>query len=261
MLKIKRFIPAAVASFMIFAGALFAADVKNAAPTGKLDQIVNDIVSSKGDLNQRYDSRFNKDEKGIPILLWAVSQKNIDAIAKLLNNGADPNIETMKGSGETVLFEVAESMDIEPDAKKREERCSSTRKICELLINAKANVNFRNKLDYTPLYKAAMRGREDLCALMISNGADLSACDKLGNMPLHQAAKYGCWKVVELLLKNKANPAAENKLKKTPLKLAEERMDEKLHKEMRQKFGNSYYSEYDYDKAIGILRKQLPAVK
>ncbi|HCE43104.1 MAG TPA: hypothetical protein DET40_06130 [Lentisphaeria bacterium] len=244
-----------VTALVLFSSTLVAADGKAPAPAGKVDQIVNELISSKGDLNQRYDSRFNKDDKGIPVLVWAVSQKNSDAVGKLLKNGANPNAETMKGSGETALFEVAESMDIEVDAKQRVERCALTKKICELLIDGKADVNFKNKLDCTPLYKAATRGRDDLCLLMINKGADVNAQDKLGNTSLHQAAKYGCWKVVDLLLKSKANAGGENKLKKTPLKLAEERMDEKLHKEIKQKFGNSYYADYDYDKTIEILRK------
>ena len=231
-----------------------AGDGKDSSGT-KIDQIVKELVAAKGNLNQCYDSKMNKNDSGIPILIWAVSSKNLEAIKTLLDNGANPNIETMKGSSETALFEVSDSMDIEPDAKIREERRLKTREICETLIKAKADVNYKNKLGGTPIYKAATRGREDICAILIANSADVNAQDRLGNAPLHQAAMYGYWKAVELLIKNKADASVANKLKKTPLQLANERRDEKDQKEMRQKMGNSYYADADYDKTIEVLKK------
>lgn len=241
--------------------ALNAADVKAQSPTGKVDQIVSELISTKGNLNQRYDFRFNKDDNGTPILILAVKQKNSDAVANLLKNGADPNVEEKKGGGETALFLVAVSLDDEPDPKKRDETCAKTMRICELLLDAKANVNVWNRINRTPLHVAAIRGRADICALLISRGADVNAQNRVGETPLFRAAQGGYWKVVELLLKNKAKISSDEKLMSNPLKAAEERSDEKLHKDIRQKLGKSYYIDADYDKTIDILKKAVATAK
>lgn len=255
MLEIMKISLVAVMAFSIFAlHDANAENVKGASST-KIDQIVKDLVAAKGNMDQCYDSRMNKSDGGIPILIWAVSARNLDAVKTLLSNGANPNIETMKGSSETPLFEISESMDLEPDAKIREERRSLTRELCEALIKAKADVNYKNKLGGSPLSKAATRGREDICAILIANSADVNAQDRIGNTPLHQAAMSGYWKTAELLLQKKAGPNTANKLKKTALQLANERRDEKDQKEMRQKLGSSYFADADYDKTIGVLKK------
>ncbi|MFA6293759.1 MAG: ankyrin repeat domain-containing protein [Victivallales bacterium] len=256
-MAISRF--ARMSVFVLIVAALNVADVKAQSP--KLDQVVSELISSKGTLNQRYDFRFNKDDNGIPILISAVTQKNADAVAILLKNGADPNIEKKKGGGETALFLVAVSLDDEPDAKIRDEICAKTMKICELLLDAKANANLRNRIDSTPLSVAATKGRADICALLISRGADVNAQNRVGETPLFKAAQGGYWKVVELLLKNKAKISSDDKLMSNPLKAAEERSDEKLHKSIRQKLGKSYYIDADYDKTIDILRKAAPPSK
>ncbi len=246
--------------FTLFALVLNVTEMKAQKPAGKVDQVVSELISSKGDLNQRYDFKFNRDGNGIPILILAVTEKNADAVAILLKNGADPNVEKKKGGGETALFLVAVSLDDEPDSKIRDEICAKTMRICELLLDAKANVNVWNKINRTPLHVAAIRGRADICALLISRGADVNAQNIVGETPLFRAAQGGYWKVVELLLKNKAKISSGDKLMSNPLKAAEERGDEKLHKDIRQKLGKSYYIDADYDKTIEILRKAaMPA--
>lgn len=252
---------ARMSGIALFAAVLSVADLKAQSQVGKIDQIVSELISSKGNLNQRFDIRFNKDDNGTPILISAVTQKNADAVANLLKNGADPNVETKKGGKETALFLVAVSLDDEPDSKIRDETCAKTMRICELLLDAKANVNVWNRIDRTPLHVAAIRGRADICALLISRGADVNAQNRVGETPIFRAAQGGYWKVVELLLKNKAKISSEDKFMGNPLKAAEERMDEKLHKSIRQKLGKSYYIDADYDKTIEILRKAAMSAK
>ena len=247
--------------FIILTAVLIAYDVNGETQSAKIDKLVGELISSKGNPNQRYDLRYNRDDNGTPILILAVTQKNVDAVANLLKNGAEPNIEAKKGWGETALFLVAVSLDDEPDSGIRDEICAKTMKITEILLDAKANVNAKNKLDRTPLYVAATKGRADICAILISRGANVNEQNRVGETPIFRAAQGGYWKVVKLLLENKAKLSSEDKLMKSPLEAAEAREDEKIHKSIRQKLGKSYYSDADYDKTIDILRKAAMPTK
>jgi len=90
---------------MITVLALFAAVLDlnaNAGSTSeKIDQLVSELISSKVNPGQRYDSRYNRDDNGTPILILAVSYGSTDAVARLLKNGANPDIATKQGGTET----------------------------------------------------------------------------------------------------------------------------------------------------------------
>jgi len=232
----------------------FSAMQANAAD-GDLARLVDGLIASRGDLNQRYDSKFNVDGGQIPLLFWAVSRWDVTTVEKLLKGGANPNIESLPNSRMTALFEAPTSIDMEPDQKRAQERRAASLRICELLVKHKADVNYAGKLGDTPLHKAAQNGREDICALLIANGAKANSPDRLGATPLHKAARNGFWKVVEILLKNKADANAVDALKSTPLKTAEARAEEGTQQEIRKKFGNGYFPDSDYDKTIAILKK------
>ncbi len=57
-------------------------------------------------------------------------------------------------------------------------------------IEAGADVNPRDDLDYTPLHYAARRGQAEVAKLLIANGADVEAIDKYGYAPLHLAINH-----------------------------------------------------------------------
>lgn len=216
-------------------------------------KIAKNLVRDKGNLNQCYNTRFKPDDKGIPILVWAVSKSDVDAVKILLENGADPNVKLMARSSDTVLFEGSPGVDLDPENTKiYKDRRMNTTKICELLIKAGANVKHANKIGETPLHNAATKGREDICALLIANGADVNAADKIGTTPLHKGAKYGYWKVVEVLVKNKADVNVRNKLNQSPLILANQRCDQDLHNQIRKDLPGAYPNS-DYDLVIKIL--------
>jgi len=222
----------------------------------EIKRVVKNLIKNKENLNQRYNSDFKKDDGKIPILLWAISHHDVESVALLLDNGADPDVALMKGSSQTPLFEVSHGTQLTTAAdKKRFDTQSVSASICGMLIKAGADVNHKNRLGETPLMKAAGKGREDICAILIAAGADINHADRMGSTALHAAAKYGYWKVVALLLKKGAKPNVKNRRGATPLSLAEKRADEKLHNKCRKVLPEAY-ANANYDKTIDALKKQ-----
>lgn len=220
----------------------------------KVLKLAKKLVKEKGNLNQRYDTRFNKNDQKIPILVWAISQNDVEAVNLLLENGADPNITVLARSTDPAIFEAISAVLLDPPKSKLyKERRGKTLKICELLINAGADVKYKNKLGETALHGAAGKGREDICLLLIAKGAKVTEKDRMKTTPLHQAAKYGYWKVVDILLQNGANVNARDFMKRTSLKLTEERCDEDLINKCRKEIPNCYDGA-DYDKTIKVLK-------
>lgn len=228
---------------------------KKVVTESRVMKIAKDLIKQKGNLNQRYDSRFKKNSKKIPILVWAISQNDVKTVKLLLDKGANPNITVLKRSTDPAIFEAITSVILDPPKSKRyKDRINSSFNICELLIKAGAKVTTSNKIGETALHKAACKGREDICLLLIKKGAKVNAVNRMGTAPLHLAAKYGYWKVVKSLLRKRARINAKNGLQKTPLKLAMERCDEDLHKKCRREIPGAYPGA-DYNKTIKILKK------
>lgn len=216
-------------------------------------KIAKSIVKEKGNLNQSYNSRFKIDDKGIPLLVWAVAKQDSEALKFLLDNGADPDSKLIARSTDTAIFESSPSVNTESSLAAYKARRAKTLNICEILIKGGADVKHKNKIGETILHKAAGKGRDDICALLIENGADFKAKDRMGSTPLHRAAQYASCKVVELLILKGADVNAKDFMKKTPLQKAEERLDEKLHKEVKKVIPKAYpYT--DYDKVIQMLK-------
>jgi ankyrin repeat protein len=201
-------------------------------------------IKAKADLNAR-------DERGIPLLVWAAEFNYADAAKMLLENGADPNITPKQKATDTVLYSTINSLTFGSDPLALE-RIRKSRLIAELLIKHGANVNHTNLLKTTPLHQAALRGRTDLCELFIAKGANINALDKLGTSPLHNAAKYGYWETAEFLLNKGAQPNTKSRLGETPMSLAKKRSDEPLNMEARKK-SKDFNPGSDYDKTIEVL--------
>lgn len=219
----------------------------------KIFKIAKALVKEKGNMNQGYDSRFRKEKKGIPILVWAVSFSAVDAVKLLLENGANPNIKVKSGAQDPVLSESISGIDLETSAADFKNRRRKTLYICKLLIKSGAKVNYKTNFGETALHKAALRGRDDICALLIKKKAKVNAVDKLGNTPLHKAASYGHWKATSVLVKRKADVNRKNRLKKTALKLAKKRSDEDMYRKIRKEIPGAYPGS-DYGKTIKILK-------
>ncbi|WP_341808410.1 ankyrin repeat domain-containing protein [Wolbachia endosymbiont (group E) of Neria commutata] len=134
----------------------------------------------------------------------------LNIVKMLLDYGANTEIEDLNNG--TPLYQAVGSSQI---------------KAIKLLLDAKADVNSRNKRGETPLHIVVNYGldslsqkRCDVAELLLKNGADVHAKDENGNTPLHNAAFHRSEGVARLFLKYGANIDETNKYGTTPLKRA-----------------------------------------
>jgi len=223
-------------------------------PNKEIPGIVDGLIKSKGNLNQRYNTKFKKDNKKIPILIWAIESYDIESVKRLLKHGANPDVTTLPGAKTTALIALPFDTDLfTPQDTKILNRRKRSCTICKILLDAKADVNRKDRIGNTALMEAARAGREDLCKVLINAGASVNAKDITKSTALHMAAAKGYWKVVKLLLKKRANKKAKDSMKDTALSLAKKRSDEKLYNQCRVELPCAF-SNADYDKTIKLLK-------
>ncbi|KAJ3102538.1 hypothetical protein HDU96_009595 [Phlyctochytrium bullatum] len=89
--------------------------------------------------------------------------------------------------------------------------------VCEVLLQAGAEVDGRDKGEMTPLMRAAYQGHFDVAQVLVERGADVHARNKDGNTPLHLAAWRGRVDMARFLLDRGADVNCRNKEEMTPL--------------------------------------------
>jgi len=96
--------------------------------------------------------------------------------------------------------------------------------LVKLLLEKGADVNTKNKVNWTPLHEAAqtkvekvLGGRTEIVKLLLENGADVNAKDKWGATPLHAAALEDHAEIAKLLIDSGTDLNAQDKDGETPL--------------------------------------------
>jgi len=131
-----------------------------------------------------------RDLWGVPELIRAVEDNDLNKVRSFLEAGADPN-ERERGSGSmTALMTAAITS-------------SSRIEVAKTLIEFGADVNLTDKGGWSALFYAAINGDhgEEIIRLLLEAGADVNLTDKDGWSALFHAEKYGHTKIVELLKK------------------------------------------------------------
>jgi len=127
-------------------------------------------------------------------LFWSLGSKNKEAYKKLLENGADPNIEIKKlGS---IIFFTATIPDVE---------------YLQLAIRYGGNVNLVNQNGETPIFDAIMHGNRNAIDIFLNSDTDLNFQDFSGTTPMILAADLNYYDIVLTLLNNGANPFLKTK--------------------------------------------------
>jgi ankyrin repeat protein len=90
-----------------------------------------------------------------------------------------------------------------------------------LEAGAVANVYSRNDFGVQPLHSAAAGRHHEVCRLLVAAGADLDARQREDYTPLHEAAQHGDVELVELFLSAGADPTARMSNGETPADTAE----------------------------------------
>jgi ankyrin repeat protein len=142
--------------------------------------------------------------------------------------------------------------------------------ILNMLVQAKANVNTKNKYGNTPLILAAVQGNVEIIDLLIKAGADINAKDKFNQTALIKALAKGKYVVAKKLLEYKANvnivtingsTALIFAISKMPSnKITDEIIDELIEKSNRETL---YSRRHRINNAMyyAISYNNLPAVK
>ena len=92
--------------------------------------------------------------------------------------------------------------------------------VVKLLLNQGAEVESKDKDGRTPLSRAATNGHEAVVKLLLKQGAEVESKDRHGERPLSWAAMNGHETVVKLLLEQGAKVESKDKYGQTPLSWA-----------------------------------------
>jgi ankyrin repeat protein len=92
--------------------------------------------------------------------------------------------------------------------------------ICEMLINAGADVMGRSGNGFSALHVAAGDGHPEACKVLIQAGAVVDDRDPYGETPLFHAIRQGSFEVFAILLDSGADPDARSLTNATPLHYA-----------------------------------------
>ncbi len=95
--------------------------------------------------------------------------------------------------------------------------------ITEMLLNAGANINARNKEGETPLFWAVRKCHAHVVEVLLAQNADINAAESNNlRTPLHEAVLHGHREITGMLQAKGADLALKDKLGRTPLTIAVE---------------------------------------
>lgn len=148
-----------------------------------------------------------KDPNAIWSAIWVTENvEDYDALEKtielLLSKGANPDTKMSYSEKQPVLFEFV---------------LKGQKRLCEILLNHGANVNFQGNEDMTAVHLATLRGDRDIVELLLNKGARINAKITTGLTPLHYAVMRGNKDIVELLISRGADVNAKDNQGQTPL--------------------------------------------
>ena len=161
-------------------------------------ELKNLIKENKIDLNKL-------GKEGYTLLFYALEIEEYDMVKILLENGADPNIATLRtyvpGAGKQSKPEIKTNIEL---------ACYDRYNIdyLKLLVQYGANVN--DTRAGSPVTRAVNGDQRDKIKFLIKNGAILNLIPDKGTTPLVTAGLLNRWELVELFLDAGADPFLDN---------------------------------------------------
>ena len=120
-------------------------------------------------------SFFSVGQEKNKLLYNAILNNDMDKVTKLLNDGADANYVYTSNNPETKVSMLIAAVN------------KRSMNMVKVLLEHKANVNFRDSFDTPAILYAASFGSKAMVDLLLQNGADINAKDGDGNTVLSAA--------------------------------------------------------------------------
>jgi len=124
--------------------------------------------------------------RDVTALLDAAKAGDVDAVTGQLDGVGTPVDSCVLKYGRTALHWACEG---------------GHEAVCQKLIDAFADVNFRDRSGATPLHWAAWNGHAAICTLLVENGADAAAQDNDDDTPLDGASDDACKAAIQAGMK------------------------------------------------------------
>jgi cytohesin len=176
-------------------------------------------LAISGGISCRGDKRYNKNST--EALVVAVRNKNVEAIAKLIFDKADPNAVDEEGTPLLMVNLLQMQVDFAELTSGRtlsgDKSEKATLFINKLLLDIGANPNANDKRGNPVLTAALARNNPDIVAELIKAGASVKVTNSSGSPLIVEAAFSGNQKIVELLLDAGADVNEKDKDGITPL--------------------------------------------
>ena len=170
---------------------------------------IMDLMLKAGEANPN-----KRDNNYVTPLMTAARSGTIEAVKKLLDNGAE--LEAGDDGDRTPLMYAASA---------------SNREMLNLLLLRGANIEAKDKDGFTPLMYAVIYEQGANAKLLIQKGANIFDTDKAGENVLHIAAKnytQASLNMSDLLMDYGAQPNIQDEKGNTPLMIAVQNEDVKL---------------------------------
>ena len=158
-------------------------------------------------------NKFWSDENGWTQLHWAAAADDGEAVRRLLELGANPNITDNSDGGD---FNIKGKQRLKLLGKKHA-RGKNVRLtplhaaalldspvVASILIAGGADIRAKTNSGLTPLHFAALLNKPEVAALLIEGGAAVNVEDKRGETPLDYAVERGKTEVAAVLRENQA---------------------------------------------------------
>lgn len=134
------------------------------------------------------------------------------------------------------------------------------KEICETLLDAGANLFFRDKHGSTPFMSTASNGYEELMKLFISRGSDVNERDAKGETGIIHATRWGCrTKAIKIMLEHGAEVDVADATGKTAFDYCEEgKKDDRYYRPRGN--GCEVYTELEQILLAGSHRRFLEKI-
>lgn len=149
------------------------------------ERVVEFLLGQGADLQTR-------DKEGNTLLIRAAASGHHSVVELLLSNGVDVN--SVGENNNTALLATGGEYE----------------RVAELLIKQKADLNARNKYNFTVLHLAILNKHERVVKLLVDSGADIHVRDDDSSTPLHLAAGSGVEALVRLVMAKRPDLDAQD---------------------------------------------------